>query len=153
VSGRLVAVFGCSSWRGSELHPACALRLAHAAAEATPSDAVLFSGRSVETELMERAWRGVSERVLLDPHARSTYDNAVGLARSARELGVREIVLVTSGWHGRRAQTLVRAALRDFEGRLHVATTDEQGSRARRCRELICWTLVPAQAALAARRR
>ncbi len=150
---RLVAVFGCSSWRGSELHPACALRLAYAAAEATPVDAVLFSGRPVETELMAGAWRGVSARILLDPHARSTYDNAVALARSARELGVREIVLVTSGWHGGRAEALVRAALRGFEGRLHVATTDERGSLAHRCRELLCWTLVPLQSAFAARRR
>ena len=115
MNARLVAVFGCSSWRGNELHPACALRLAYAAAEATPADAVLFSGRSVETELMARAWSGDPARVLLDPHARSTYDNAVAIARSARELGVREIVLVTSGWHGRRAEALVRAALRGFE--------------------------------------
>jgi uncharacterized SAM-binding protein YcdF (DUF218 family) len=150
---RLVAVFGCSSWRGNELHPACALRLAHAAAEATPADAVLFSGRSVETELMARAWRGVSERILLDPHARSTYDNALAIARSARELGVREIVLVTSGWHARRAEALVRAALHGFEGRLHVTTTDEPGSFRHRCRELVCWALVPLQAALAPRRR
>jgi uncharacterized SAM-binding protein YcdF (DUF218 family) len=149
---RLVAVVGCSSWRGSELHPACALRLAHAAAEATSADAVLFSGRSVETELMARAWRGVSERILLDPHARSTYDNAVAIARSAHELGVREIVLVTSGWHGRRAETLLRAALRGFEGHVRVAMTEERGSLRHRCRELLCWTLVPLQAALAARR-
>jgi DUF218 domain len=153
VNGRLVAVFGCSSWRGSELHPACALRLAHAAAEATPADAVLFSGRSVETELMEQAWCGVSERILLDPHAGSTYDNALAVARSARELGVREVVLVTSGWHGRRAETLVRAALRGFEGHVHVAVTDELGSLAHRCRELLCWTIVPIQTALAARQR
>lgn len=150
---RLVAVFGCSSWRGSELHPACALRLAYAAAEATPADAVLFSGRSVETDLMAGAWRGVSERILLDPHARSTYANALAVARSARELGVREIVLVTSGWHGRRAEALVRAALRGFDCRVRVATTDERGSLAHRCRELLCWTLVPFQAALAARQR
>ncbi len=149
---RLVAVFGCSSWRSSELHPACVLRLAHAAAEATPADAVLFSGRSVETDLMVRAWSGVSRRILLDPHARSTYDNAVGIARSARELGVREVVCVTSGWHGRRAEALVRAALRGFEGQLHVIATDERGSLAHRCRELLCWTLVPVQAVRAARR-
>jgi hypothetical protein len=150
---RLVAVFGCSSWRGSDLHPACALRLAYAANVATPADAVLFSGRSVETELMAGAWRGLSERILLDPHARSTYENALAVARSARELGVREIVLVTSGWHGGRAEALVRAALRGFEGRLHVTVTDERGSLAHRCRELLCWTLVPLQAAFAARRR
>ncbi len=101
---------------------------------------------------MVQAWRGVSERILLDPHAGSTYDNAVAIARSARELGVREIVLVTSGWHGRRAEALVRAALHGFEGHLHVVATDERGTLAHRCRELLCWTLVPLQAALAARR-
>ena len=97
--------------------------------------------------------RAAGGRILLDPHARSTYDNAVALARSARELGVREIVLVTSGWHGGRAEALVRAALRGFEGRIHVTVTDERGSHAHRLRELLCWTLVPLQSAFAARRR
>lgn len=151
--GRLVAVLGYSSRRGSDLHPVCAARLAHAAGEARPTDVVLLSGWSPETELMAGAWRGASAEMLLDSSARSTYDNAVAIARSARELGVGEIVLVTSGWHGRRAAALVRAAARGFEGHVHLVATDERGSLGHRCRELLCWTLVPLQSALAARQR
>ncbi len=159
MSGRLVAVLGYSGRREQELHPVCAARLARAAGEAGPTDAVLFSGRArgrrrmSEAELMERAWRGAPATILLDPAARSTYANAVAVARSARTLGVGEVVLVTSGWHGRRAAALVRAALRGDGGTVSVAATDERGSLGHRCRELLCWPLVPFQAALAARQR
>ena len=152
--GRLVAVLGYSSRHGRELHPVCAARLAHAAGEARPTDAVLLSGwsrrraRASEAELMARAWRGSAASLHLDSAASTTYGNAVAVARSARSLGPEEIVLVTSGWHGRRAATLVRAALRDSTPTVIVAATDERGSLARRCRELLCWTVVPVQVAL-----
>jgi uncharacterized SAM-binding protein YcdF (DUF218 family) len=156
--GRLVAVLGYSGGRTSDLHAVCAARLARAAEETTPADAVLLSGwargsrRTSEAELMAGAWCGSASRILLDPDARSTYGNAVAVAASARRLGVSEIVLVTSGWHGRRAAALVRAALRDTGRELKLAATDERGSRSNRLRELACWTVVPLQAVLAARR-
>jgi uncharacterized SAM-binding protein YcdF (DUF218 family) len=156
---RLVAVLGYSTGSGRELHPVCAARLSRAAEEATPDDAVLLSGwargrrTAAEAELMARAWNGRTRRLLLDRGARSTYGNARAIARAAREIGATEVVVVTSGWHGRRAARLVRAALHERESRVTLVATDERGSLGHRARELLCWTLVPAQATLAARRR
>lgn len=155
---RLVAVLGYSRGRARELHPVCAARLARAVDETTPADAVLLSGwsrrrrRASEAELMARAWRGTAARILLDPGARSTYGNARAVARVAGRLGATDVVVVTSGWHGRRAARLVRAALRDSGGRVRLVATDERGSPARRLRELACWPLVPVQVALMGRR-
>jgi hypothetical protein len=156
---RLVAVFGYSGGLATDLHPVCRERLALAAAEAGPDDAVLLSGwarlghPTPEAELMARAWRGVAGMLLLDRDARTTYGNAVGTAATARRLGAREVVLVTSGWHGRRASALVRAALRDTGLGVRVAPTSERGTRGARLRELLCWPLVPALALAAARKR
>lgn len=156
---RLVAVLGYSSGRGHELHVVCAARLARAEEEATPGDAVLLSGKArrqrhtSEADLMARAWRGSAERILLDPDARSTYGNARSVSRAAQRLGATEIVLVTSGWHGRRAAALVRAALRRSGQPVRLVATQERGSLANRLRELACWPLVPFQSAFASRRR
>ena len=156
---RLVAVFGYSGGRATELHPVCRERLALAAAEAGPDDAVLLSGwarrghPAPEAELMARAWRGVAGMLLLDRDARTTYGNAVVTAATARRLGAREVVLVTSGWHGRRASALVRAAVRDTGLGVRVAPTKERGTRLARLRELLCWPLVPVLAVAAARKR
>ena len=102
---------------------------------------------------MARAWAPPVRRLVLDRTARSTLGNAIGVARAARALGVGEVVVVTSGWHGRRASALVRAALRPAGPRVVLASTDERGSLGARLRELACWLLVPVQAALAARKR
>jgi uncharacterized SAM-binding protein YcdF (DUF218 family) len=156
---RLVAVFGYSGGRATGLHPVCLERLALAAAEAGPEDAVLLSGwarrgHSVpEAELMARAWRGAAGTVVLDRRARTTYGNAVGTAATARRLRAREVVLVTSGWHGRRASALVRAALRDTGLVVRVAPTRERGTRVARLREVLCWPLVPVLAVAAGRKR
>ena len=154
---RLVAVLGYSDGStNGRLHPVCAARLVRAAEEVEPGDAVLLSGwtrrrgPASEAELIARAWNGRSAKVLLDRDARSTYGNAVGTAAAARALGVREVVLVTSGWHGRRASALLRAALHRTEHRIVVAATDEPGTLRARLRELACWTLVPVQAVFAA---
>lgn len=156
---RLVAVFGYSGRQAEELHPVCRERLTLAAAEARPGDAVLLSGwarrrhSAPEAELMARAWRGAPGTVVLDRDARTTYGNAVGTAATARRLGAREVVLVTSGWHGRRASALVRAALRDTGLSVRVAPTKERGTRVARLRELLCWPLVPVLAVAATRKR
>jgi hypothetical protein len=47
---------------------------------------------------------------------------------------------------------LVRAALRDTGRELKLAATDDRGSLSHRLHELACWTVVPLQAVLAARR-
>ena len=155
---RLIAVLGYSNG-GGELHPVCAARLTRAAAEAKLRDAVLLSGwarrrsDTSEAALMARAWDGYSAHVLLDHTARTTYGNVVSAAAAAHALAVREVVLVTSGWHGVRAATLLRAALRGSGRRVTVASTSERGALRALLRELACWPLVPLQAALATRRR
>lgn len=102
---------------------------------------------------MARAWSGRSDTVLLDRTARSTYGNVIGAAAAARALAVQEVVLVTSSWHGRRAATLLRAALRGTGRRVTLATTGEAGAPKARLRELACWAIVPLQVRLAARSR
>jgi uncharacterized SAM-binding protein YcdF (DUF218 family) len=156
---RLVAVLGYSRGDAPGLHPVCAARIVRAEEEARQGDAVLLSGwarghRPVsEASAMAEAWRGRPLPLLLDDRARSTYGNAVATARAARQLGVGDVVLVTSPWHRRRASTLVRSALRGSSSRVTAVTTDEHGTPAARLRELACWLLVPVQAALAGRGR
>jgi len=99
---------------------------------------------------MARGWTGRAGEILLDTAARSTYGNALGAAAAARAISATEVVVVTSGWHGRRASTLMRAA---FRHPVAVAATDEHGTVRARLRELACWLLVPLQVALARRTR
>jgi len=154
---RLIAVLGYSSgYGGNELHRVCATRLARAGEEARPGDMIFLSGwrrprsPASEAELMARIWDGDTQQVLVDDASRTTYGNVRAAAAAARKLGVGEIVLVTSGWHGRRASALLEAALGD---RVLLAATDERGTRVARVRELICWLFVPVQVALARHRR
>lgn len=155
---RIVAVLGYSD--GSHgLHPVCSARLARAAEVSRPDDVVILSGwarrphRESEAELMGRAWSGDARYVLLDPGAGSTLGNVAGAAKLARALGARELVLVTSSWHARRARLLARAAAHGAGVRVAVAPARERGPVRARLRELACWTLVPLQATLARRRR
>jgi len=147
---RLVAVLGYSKRGSEELHPICSGRLARALQEAGPHDAVLLSGWG-EAGAMARSWADRPAHVVLDARARSTFGNAVAVARAARSLGIRDVVVVTSGWHGRRAGALVRAALRGTDTTVSVAAADDRGSLRARLRELFCWLVVPLQAGLAAR--
>ena len=154
---RLVAVLGYSSARGGdELHRVCAARLARAGEEVLPDDTVFLSGwrrprrHSSEAGLMAGMWHGETHQVLVDDVSRTTYGNVRAAAAAARTLGVGEIVLVTSGWHGRRASTLLQAAHGD---RVVLAATDERGTAVARVRELVCWLFVPVQVALARRSR
>jgi uncharacterized SAM-binding protein YcdF (DUF218 family) len=160
VSGtRLVAVLGYSNGRDHGLHAVCAARLARAAEETTADDAVLLTGWSrrrrqpSEAELMAEAWRGDAGLVQLDSDARTTLGNARAVATAAQLVGATEVVVVTSGWHGRRAAALVRAAVRDRELSVRVAATDDRGRLRDRVRELACWALVPIQSARAGRTR
>jgi uncharacterized SAM-binding protein YcdF (DUF218 family) len=156
VGGRLVAVLGYSTGSADgDLHPVCAARLARAAEEINPGDAVLFSGwrrggAVSEAELMARGWTGRAGQVLLDTGARTTYGNVLGAAAVARQVSADEVVVVTSGWHGRRAGALMRAA---SSHPVVVAATNERGTARARLREIACWTLVPFQIALVRRTR
>ena len=156
---RLVAILGYSDRHGDVLHPVCAARLARAEKEVRRDDTVLLSGwarrraAAAESELMARAWAADTRRVILDRTARSTVGNAVGIARAARRVGAQEVVVVTSGWHGRRASVLARAALAGSHVKVTLAATDEQGTYRARARELACCLALPFVAVVAARRR
>jgi uncharacterized SAM-binding protein YcdF (DUF218 family) len=160
VSGRLVAVLGYSDRAVAGLHPVCAARLARAAVEARPDDVVLFSGwargpleRRAEADLMAHAWVAPVRTQLVDRSARTTFGNAIAVARATRELGVDEVVLVTSRWHARRAAALVRAALAGSGRPVCMVTTHEPTTARRGIRELVSWTAVPFLALVAARTR
>ena len=156
---RLVAILGYSDRHGDALHPVCAARLARAESEVRPDDTVLLSGwarrqaETAEAELMARAWTGDTRRVILDRTARSTVGNAVGIARAVRRVGAHEVVVVTSGWHGRRASVLARAALTGSRVNVTLAATDERGTYRARARKLACWVTLPFVAIAAARVR
>jgi uncharacterized SAM-binding protein YcdF (DUF218 family) len=157
--GRLIVVFGYSDRSTDALHPVCAARLERAMRESQPDDVVLLSGWArwrkpvSEAELMAQAWTGDTARLVLDRHARTTLGNACGTADTLRELGLRDVVLVTSGWHLRRASSLLRVALRGVEANLTTAAADDTASLRTRARELLAWALVPLFAAVAARSR
>jgi uncharacterized SAM-binding protein YcdF (DUF218 family) len=155
MSGRLIAVCGYSDGRGGGLHAVCERRLRLAGQEAGPDDVVLLSGwargsdAAPEAELMAQSWRGPCRRLYVDRDARSTLGNVAAAAAVACEVGAREVLLVTSGWHARRAGALLRVVLAGSGRRVRVATTDEHASSVTRLRELACWLGLP----LAALRR
>ena len=146
---RLIVVLGYSDGRSHELHPICAARLEHAAALAGEDDVVLLSGWSrhagalPEAELMRRAWHGPEGALLSDPDARHTAQNAANAAAHARELGTREVIVVTSSWHRARAAVLFRRLLPGVEVTVVGARTP--GSARNYVREMAVFPLVPFQ--------
>lgn len=146
---RLIAVCGYSDGTESGLHPICVERLRRAEREARPGDVVLLSGwarhgsaRS-EAELMAGSWSAPCERVVVDSDAGSTHSNVAAVARLARAVEAREVLLVTSRWHARRALALLRRAMRGSTTPFAVAITDERPTASARLRELACWAVVP----------
>jgi uncharacterized SAM-binding protein YcdF (DUF218 family) len=152
-------VLGYSDGTTSELHAVCRARLARAAEEAGPDDVVLFSGcaryagAEAEADLMAAGFAGTVRARLLDRGARTTLGNAIAVARAARLTGAEEVVVVTTDWHARRAQVLVRAALVGSGTRLRVAAVHTPYAPARKLREAAAWLLVPVFALVAARTR
>jgi hypothetical protein len=134
---RLVAVLGYSRRRFDGIHDICAERLRHA--EGLEADAVLLSG---ESELMKPLWRSDTP-VHSDGAARSTRQNAAGVAAAARRLAASEVVVVTSRWHAFRAGMLVRAALPGVA----VTTSSPPGRPplALLAREIACLAALPYQ--------
>jgi uncharacterized SAM-binding protein YcdF (DUF218 family) len=153
---RLIVVLGYSDGRGDELHPICAARLAHAARLAREGDLVLLSGwsrhptRLPEAELMRRAWPGATLTLLSDPDARHTAENAANAAAHARQLGVAEVVVVTSTWHRARARALFRPLLPGVA--VSVVGASTPGSARLYLREAAVFPLVPFQLRMARRR-
>ena len=140
---RLVAVLGYSARRDAALHAICARRVAHAETLVEGADAVVLSG---EAELMAEAWRRPEIELSFDPRARNTAGNAVGIAAVARELGATEVVLVTSRWHARRANLLLRAALRGTGIPVTTSSPPDRPGPRLLLRELACLAAAPLQA-------
>ena len=147
MSKRLVAVLGYSGRRHHGLHDLCAERLRHAEQLAGEGDTVLLSGwarrrnGTGEAELMRAAWTGPEVTLVSDSTARSTSENAVEVAETARRLGADEVVVVTSRWHAPRARALVRAAL----PKVSVQTSSPVGRRPVTLvvREIVCLAALP----------
>jgi uncharacterized SAM-binding protein YcdF (DUF218 family) len=154
---RLIVVLGYSAGRSGELHPICAARLEHAAGLVADGDVVLLSGwsrhpgRPAEAELMQRAWPGAAGALISDPDARITAENAANAAAHARELGVEEVVVITSSWHRVRARVLFRSLLPDV--RLTVVGARTPGSPRHYAREAAVFPLVPIQLRMVRRAR
>jgi uncharacterized SAM-binding protein YcdF (DUF218 family) len=148
---RIVAVFGYSARGVDGLHPLCLLRLRHAEGLADGAEAVVLSGWSRhdtgfgEAELMRDAWQGPDVRLVCDPTARNTMQNAVGVAALARELGADEVVVVTSHWHARRAAALVRAALGDADVSVRASSPPGPVHPRLVAREIACLATLPYQ--------
>ena len=154
---RVVVVLGYSD--GTEgLHPVCAARLARAAEIATADDVVVLSGWArvphlpAEAALMRDAWRGQAARVVVDPDARTTAENARNAFDDIRAAGAEEVVVVTSRWHAGRAAAAFRWLLRGTGVRVVVASPPGTTAWRARMRELALWPLLPAQLAAARRR-
>ena len=150
--GRVLAVLGYSGGRGAHLHPVCAERLAHAERLAPGARAIILSGGarrsgSPEAELMRAAWAGPTVRLICDPEARSTAENAVNIAAAVRALGADELVVVTSRWHRPRAHVLLRAATRGSGVRLSVVAAGRSRPPLLLAREVVCLALLPLQLA------
>jgi uncharacterized SAM-binding protein YcdF (DUF218 family) len=147
---RVLAVLGYSAGgSGDELHPICAARLRHAEEIAAGARAVVLSGYARrggrgEAELMRAAWVGPDVPLVCDTTARSTAENAVGIAAAARALDADLVVVVTSGWHRFRARALVRSALRGSGIQVEASSAPGPPSAWLAVRELACILALPA---------
>jgi uncharacterized SAM-binding protein YcdF (DUF218 family) len=99
---------------------------------------------------MRRAWTGATEGLVCDPDARITADNAANAAVHARDLGVSEVVVVTSTWHGLRAGILFRSLLPGV--RVSVSGANTPAPAQVLLREVAVFPLVPFQLVRARRR-
>jgi uncharacterized SAM-binding protein YcdF (DUF218 family) len=146
MSRRVVAVLGYSRRGGNGLHPICAERLEHAQTLADGADAVILSGLP-EAELMRASWAGPEVRLVVDADARHTAENARNIAEDAKELGADELVVVTSPWHRRRVELLMRSALAGSGIGVSVVAPDGNRPRLLLARELACFAVLPVQLA------
>lgn len=150
MTARLVVVLGYSDGGTPDLHPVCAARLARAAELTTPADVVVLSGwaRRVggqsEARLMRAAWRGAAREVVVDPDARTTVENLANALNDVSRVDAREVVLVTSSWHARRATAAMRWLLRRRGIAVRAASPAGRSTRAA-LRELMLWPLLPFQ--------
>jgi uncharacterized SAM-binding protein YcdF (DUF218 family) len=150
VTTRLVVVLGYSDGGTRDLHPVCAARLARAAELTTADDVVELSGLArtaggqPEARLMRAAWRGAAREVVVDPDARTTVENLANALDDVSRVDAREVVLVTSSWHARRATAAMRWLLRRRGIGVRAESPPGRSTRAA-LRELMLWPLLPVQ--------
>jgi uncharacterized SAM-binding protein YcdF (DUF218 family) len=150
VTTRLVVVLGYSDGGTRDLHPVCAARLARAAELTTADDVVVLSGWArraggqPEARLMRAAWRGAAREVVVDPDARTTVENLANALDDVSRVDAREVVLVTSSWHARRATAAMRWLLRRRGIEVRAESPPGRSTRAA-LRELMLWPLLPVQ--------
>ena len=144
MTGRVLAVLGYSRRGDAELHAICAARLALGQELASGADTVILSGFP-EAELMLGAWAGPEVQLIPEASSRSTAQNAANVARKARELGARELVVVTSSWHRLRVAALMRAALRGSGIAVRVEGAEAPRQPMLLVREAACLALLPFQ--------
>ncbi len=147
---RLVVVLGYSDGGTAGLHPICAARLARAAELTTADDVVVLSGWArraggqPEAQLMRAAWSGAAREVVVDPVARTTVENLANALNDVRRVEAREVVVVTSSWHARRATAAMRWLLRHRDVRVRAESPPGR-SKPAALRELTLWPLLPFQ--------
>jgi uncharacterized SAM-binding protein YcdF (DUF218 family) len=142
--GRVVAVLGYSRRGDAELHAICAARLDRAHELADGARGVILSGFP-EAELMQAAWAGPEVELIPEADSHSTAQNAANVARTARELGAEELVVVTSSWHRLRVAALMRAALQGSGIHVHVEGAGAPRPLRLLGREAVCLALLPFQ--------
>lgn len=147
---RVVVVLGYSDGGVGQLHPVCAARLEAAASIVSDADVVVLSGwarvdgsRS-EAELMADAWHAPVAELVVDPDARTTIGNAANAMNDVFRVGARQVVVVTSTWHARRARVAFRWLLR-YTGVRVTSVSPPGRSRSASLRELALWPLLPFQ--------
>ena len=90
-----------------------------------------------------RPGRAPADVLISDPDARITAENAANAAAHARDLGVEEVVVVTSSWHRARTGVLFRSLLPDVP--VTVVGAPTPGSPKNYAREVVVFPLVPLQ--------
>jgi uncharacterized SAM-binding protein YcdF (DUF218 family) len=94
---------------------------------------------------MRDAWAGLPTTVVLEDAALTTAQNAAHVRAVALELGVKEVVVVTSRWHSPRAEALFRRAFRGTGVRVSAAPAPTASSAALLLREAACFVALPVQ--------
>ena len=148
---RVIVVLGYSDGGRDEIHPICAARVARAAEISTGADVVVLSGwarvpgTTSEARLMARAWTGRAAEVVVDPDARTTMGNATNALNDVQRVRAREVIVVTSHWHARRARAAFRLLLWRQPVRVRATFPPEPPRLGAMLRELPLWVLLPVQ--------
>ena len=138
----VIVVFGAASLSGGRLSDPLYRRLLKARVEAKkhPMARIIVSGGPVkgpaEGPLMKRwlASHGVEPgRIVVEPHARYTLDNARRVAPLLRPMRPTDIIMVTSASHMARSLALLDEEVRRTSHgavRIHASPAPEGGTRA-----------------------